>query len=127
MSRFTKSKSLKLLNTQPKVNIIALKHNSAVLGLNRVYSQPSQDDTAITDQVEDNSTINNIVIKIDEDPELLNSSDIQNELLLEWIYPPSDNIEDINPLKKRNIPVSKINFGNSLDYLYKKQQFKNGK
>jgi hypothetical protein len=131
MSKFTKQKSVRLLN-QTSINIINIKHNASVVGLNKIYSQ--QERPFLRRQTSIN---NNISIQVNpellDDPmgheENLDLTGLMRDVLLENIYPDTELI--LTPGFNRNptIETNKINFGasSSLDYLYKKQLYKSKK
>ncbi len=122
MSKFVKSKSIKLHNTGGyggNINRISQQHNKEVIQLNKTYSV--QNPIPEANSIINNETINtNIVIhhlqteKQQDDP----SASFGD------IYPVQTNIKDINPINNVVNKEVTINYGNKLDYLYKKQQYK---
>jgi hypothetical protein len=157
MSKFVKSKSIKLQNNSAtNINRISQQHNQEVIKLNKTYSVQTPipevknidnetintsskafkvehsaltseskafkvEHSALTSESKafkvEHSALTNIVIQ-KQQPE-------DTSVSFADIYPVQTYIKDVNPII--NNVVNKevtINYGNKLDYLYKKQLYK---
>jgi hypothetical protein len=101
-----KSKSVKFNTTTASINRIALQHNKQVIDLNNQLSTSVCSKTSVCDD-----PVPAINMTYTEKVETVS---------IGFLYPENDNIVGSNPINNV-VKVETINYGNKLDYLYKKQ------
>ena len=111
MSKFMKTKSIKFNNaTGANLNRISQQYNKEVVELNNQLSTASVSMPSLSVD-ESLPTINMTYTGKDE------------SVSMGYLYPENDNIIGANPINNV-VKVETINYGNKLDYLYKKQLHK---
>lgn len=109
MSKFMKTKSMKFNNaTGANLNRISQQHNKEVVELNNQFSTIAM--SSAIDEMP-NPSVNMTYTGKDE------------SLNLDYFSPENNNIVGSNPINNV-VKVETINYGNNLDYLYKKQLYK---
>lgn len=111
MSKFMKTKSIKFNNaTGANLNRISQQYNKEVVELNNQLTTAS---------------VSMPSLSIDESVPTINMTYTGKDesVSMGYLYPENDNIIGANPINNV-VKVETINYGNKLDYLYKKQLHK---
>jgi hypothetical protein len=139
MSKFIKTKSIRLQNqTGANNNRITKQYNRDVIELNNTYSvitlnNDTQERTTISDtsaqqeQEQEQEQGKEVIIPLNNisiigTPPTCGSSE-NNTFAMDDIYNTLVKVQGNNPIHNV-VNKETINYGNKLDYLYKKQQFK---
>ena len=120
MSKFIKTKSIRLKNqTGSNINRISKQYNKEVIELNETYKS--------NNNISNNKDLVTSIIHDKTNNDISDITDSEcNTFFIDDIYNTQVKVQGLNPIHNV-VNKETINYGNKLDYLYKKQQLKKNK